>query len=168
MPGEEARKSRPPSRASAPVGSDSDAGRIADTSEVSCTPPSFPPLRSIPAVLVLLVLALTGSGCSTAPEIQRLSTDWRDAEIAVANLTAHAWRIALRSPAGDEVKAIEIRPRESLALVVAGGDYTIEQTLFAPPPVGATTRRFPGRLVSGERYQWTLATLLSAEEAVTP
>ncbi|MBL9209632.1 MAG: hypothetical protein JNL92_04140 [Opitutaceae bacterium] len=127
----------------------------------------LPPLRSIPAALVLL-LGLAVSGCSTAPEVPRLATDWRDAEIAVSNLTAHAWRIALRAPTGEEVKAIEIRPRESLALVVAGGEYTIEQTLFAPAPVGATTRRFPGRLVSGERYQWTLATLLSAEEAVTP
>jgi len=134
---------------------------------VSCTPPKLPPDRSLPAVLVLL-LGLAVYGCSTAPEVPRLATNRSDAEVAVSNLTAHAWRIALRSPTGEEVKAIEIRPRESLALVVAGGDYTIEQTLFAPAPVGTTTRRFPGRLESGERYQWTLATLLSAEEAVTP
>lgn len=121
----------------------------------------------MPTVLVLLI-GLAVSACSTAPEIPRLATRRSDAEVAVSNLTAHAWRIALRSPTGEEVKTIEIRPRESLALVVAGGDYTIEQTLFAPAPVGTTTRQFPGRLESGERYQWTLATLLSAEEAVTP
>jgi len=140
---------------------------MADTLEVSCTSPKFPSFRSIPAVLVLM-LGLSVAGCSTAPEVPRLASSWSDAEIAVSNLTAHAWRIALRSPTGEEVKSIEIRPRESLALVVAGGDYTIEQTLFAPAPVGATTRKFPGRLESGQRYQWTLATLLSAEEAVTP
>lgn len=111
---------------------------------------------------------LLGAGCAAVREPSRLTNDWRQAEIAVENRTAHPWRIALRSPQGEEVKAVEIRPRESLALVVDGGDYTIEQTLYAPPPAGATSRRFPGRLEAGQRYRWTLATLLSAEEAVTP
>lgn len=108
------------------------------------------------------------AGCSTTNETPRLTRDWREAEIAVSNLTAHAWRIVLHSPQGEAVKTVEIRPREAVALVVAGGDYTIEQTLFAPAPVGTTVRRFPGRLEAGERYDWTLATLLSAEEVVTP
>jgi hypothetical protein len=168
MPSREARKSRTGRPSFAGAGRGSEAGRNADTWGVSCPPPLYARLRSIPVLVVFSVLGLGFAGCSTAPEVPRLSADWRDAEIAVSNLTAHPWRIALRSPQGEEVKAVDIRPRESLAVVVAGGDYTIEQTLFAPPPLGATTRRFPGRLESGERYQWTLATLLSAEEAATP
>jgi hypothetical protein len=116
----------------------------------------------------LILLTLLAAGCSTTPGTPRLTRDWREAEIAVSNLTAHAWRIALHSPQGDAVKTVEIRPREAVALVVAGGDYTIEQTLFAPDPVGTTIRRFPGRLAAGERYHWTLVTLLSGEEAFTP
>lgn len=115
-----------------------------------------------------MLLTLLTAGCQTAQVTPRLTRDWREAEIAVSNLTAHPWRIALHSPQGEPVKTVEIRPREAVALVVAGGDYTIEQTLFAPAPVGTTVRRFPGRLEAGERYHWTLATLLSAEEVLTP
>jgi hypothetical protein len=132
------------------------------------TPTPFPPRRSLPGFALLALLTLLTAGCYTTQETPRLARDWREAEVAVANLTAHAWRIALRSPQGEEVKTVEIRPRESVALVVAGGDYTIEQTLFAPAPVGTTVRRFPGRFEAGERYHWTLATLLSAEEALAP
>lgn len=141
---------------------------MTDTEGVPFTPTPFPPRRSLPGFAVLMLLTLLIAGCTTAPETPRLARDWREAEIAVSNLTAHAWRIALRSPQGEEVKSVEIRPRESVALVVAGGDYSIEQTLFAPAPVGTTVRRFPGRLEAGERYHWTLATLLSAEETPTP
>lgn len=141
---------------------------MTDTEEVPLQPTPFPPRRSLPGIAVLTLLTLLTAGCYTTHETPRLARDWREAEIAVSNLTAHPWRIALHSPQGEAVKTVEIRPREAVALVVAGGDYTIEQTLFAPAPVGTTVRRFPGRLEPGERYHWTLATLLSAEETLTP
>lgn len=167
-PGREARKSRPAAAGYFPGGRHSEVARTADTEGVPSKPTPFPPTRSLPGLAVLLLLTLLTAGCQTAQVTPRLTRDWREAEIAVSNLTAHAWRIALHSPQGEAVKTVEIRPREAVALVVAGGEYTIEQTLFAPAPVGTTVRRFPGRLEAGERYHWTLATLLSAEEVLAP
>ncbi len=146
----------------------SETSAPADIGDVNVPPSPRGPARRPLLLAAALLAAVLAAGCSTVPETPRLATDPREAEIAVANLTAHAWRITLRTPAGDEVRSVEIRPRESLALVIAGGEYAIEQTLFAPPPAGTSTRRFPGRLEAGGRYQWTLATLLSAEEAPLP
>ncbi len=126
--------------------------------------PSFP-VRLLGWVVALL-LVLTG--CTTTPETPRLAMTWREAEVAVSNLTPYPWRIALRSPQGAEVKTVEVRPRESLAVVVAGGEYVIEQTLVATDPAVATTRNFSARFEAGERYRWSLATLLSAEDVVAP
>lgn len=164
----DARKSRLPEPAFFPCGGHSEAVRMADTSGVRSKLSSFSALRPGPVRAALLLVVLGASGCQTARETPRLATRWREAEVAVSNQTPHPWRLTLRSAEGEVVKAVEIRPRESLALVVDGGDYTIEQTLFAPGPAGPATRRFPGRLESGERYHWTLATLLSAEEVVAP
>lgn len=129
-----------------------------------------PPRPFFPARLAGLGAAwlLCLVGCSTAPETPRLATTWREAEVAVSNLTPYPWRLALRSPQGAEVKTVEVRPRESLAVVVAGGEYVIEQTLVAPDPAVAKSRSFTARFEAGERYRWSLATLLSAEEVVAP
>lgn len=120
----------------------------------------------LPGLGLALLLGL--AGCTTAPETPRLANTWREAEVAVSNLTPYPWRIALRSPQGAEVKTVDVRPRESLAVVVAGGEYVIEQTLVATDPAVATSRNFTARFEAGERYRWSLATLLSAEEVVTP
>jgi hypothetical protein len=128
----------------------------------------FLPIR-LAWILVACVVITTGeTGCSTAPPTPGLATRRNDAEIAVTNLTPHAWRIVLRSPQGADVKTVEVKPRESLALVVTGGDYVVEQTLMATGPAEATNRNFNARFEPGEKYRWSLATLLSAEEPTAP
>jgi hypothetical protein len=113
-------------------------------------------------------MAMGETGCSTAPPTPGLAIRRNDAEIAVTNLTPHAWRIVLRSPQGADVKTVEVKPRESLALVVAGGEYMVEQTLMAVEPAEGTKRNFSARFEPGEKYRWSLATLLSAEEPPVP
>lgn len=167
-PGGEARKSRGEAAFVNGWRKGSEAAEPADTERVNLPLSLRVPACRLPSLAAALLGLVLAAGCAAVREPSRLTKDWRQAEIAVENLTAHPWRIALRSTQGEEVKAVEIRPRESLALVVAGGEYTIEQTLYAPPPAGIATRRFPGRLEAGQRYRWTLATLLSAEEDVTP
>lgn len=126
-------------------------------------------LRRLPAVRVAAVLlALGAGGCATSSEGPRLGSKWRDAEIAVSNLTPYPWRIALRSAESAEPKLVQVQPRESFAVVVAGGDYQIEQALVATDPTVAMSRSFNARFEAGERYEWNLATLLSAETPVAP
>lgn len=108
------------------------------------------------------------TACSTTGEAPRLALRGNDAEIAVNNLTPYPWRIALRSPQGAEVKTVQVQPRESFAVVVTGGDYVIEQALVAADPTVASTRNFNARFEPGERYRWSLATLLSSEAAESP
>jgi hypothetical protein len=113
-------------------------------------------------------MAMGETGCSTAPPTPSLATRRNDAEIAVTNLTPHAWRIVLRSPQGADVKTVDVKPRESLALVVTGGEYVVEQTLMAAGPTETTNRNFNAHFEPGEKYRWSLATLLSAEEPTAP
>jgi hypothetical protein len=118
--------------------------------------------------LACLLIALAGGGCSTLPEAPTLATDQREAEIAVTNLTPFPWRIALRTAQGAAVKTVNVQPRESFAVVVAGGDYVVEQTLVTADPAAGTTRNFSARFEPGERYRWSLATLLSSEGPASP
>jgi hypothetical protein len=115
------------------------------------------------------LLALMGiTGCASAPPTAGLARHWRDAEIAVTNLTPHSWRIALRTALGADVKTVEVKPREAIAMVMPGGDYVVEQVLLALDPAEATKRNFSARFEAGQHYHWSLATLLSAEEPVAP
>lgn len=123
-------------------------------------------LASIVASCILL--ALGAGGCATEPAASSLATSRRQAEIAVTNLTPHAWRIALRSPQGADIKTVEVKPRESLAMVVDGGSYVVEQTLVTADSAAGEKRNFNARFEPGERYRWSLATLLTAEEPVAP
>lgn len=134
----------------------------------------FPPCRLAAVGMATLIaasiamLVVGASGCATKPATPALATGRREAEIAVTNLTPHAWRIALRSPLGADLKTVDVKPRESLAIVVAGGDYAVEQTLLAADPAEGGKRNFNARFEPGERYRWSLATLLSAEEPLAP
>jgi hypothetical protein len=118
-------------------------------------------------VLAWLVLAIIAGGCAT-PRTAVLATGRWDAEIAVTNLTPYPWRIALRTLQGAEVKTVNVQPRESFAVVIAGGDYEVVQTVIAADTVASDTRNFSARFEAGERYRWSLATLLSSEDAITP
>jgi len=115
-----------------------------------------------------LLVAIGGAGCSTPSEIPALAKGRQEAEIAVTNLTPYPWRIALRTPQGADVKTVNVQPRESFAVVVTGGDYVVEQTLVAADAAAGASRNFSARFEPGERYRWSLATLLSTEEPVLP
>ncbi len=120
------------------------------------------------ARVACLLVGLVLAGCVSKPEAPRLAVGWKEAEIAVTNLTPYPWRIALRSPAGADIKTVQVQPRETFAVVVEGGDYVVEQTLVAADPTVGTTRNFAARFEAGERYRWSLATLLSSETAPSP
>ncbi len=115
------------------------------------------------------LLAVVGfAGCAGTPEAPRLAKARTEAEIAVTNLTPYPWRIALRPAAGMEPKLVQVQPRETFAVVLAGGDYQVEQTLIAGDRDAPTSRNFQARFEAGERYRWSLATLLSADDTVAP
>lgn len=112
-----------------------------------------------------VLLAGLGAGCSSTREPPRLARSWNEAEIAVTNLTPYPWRVAL-TPKEGEARTVQVQPRETLAVVVPGGDYRVEQTLLSASAV--PSRTFQARFEAGERYRWSLATLLAADETVTP
>lgn len=115
----------------------------------------------------LLALAAL-AGCAGRPEAPRLAKMRTEAEIAVTNLTPYPWRIALRPAAGMEPKLVQVQPRETFAVVLAGGDYQVEQTLIGGERESPTSRNFQARFEAGERYRWSLATLLSADDTAAP
>lgn len=120
-----------------------------------------------PVAAACLLLAGLGAGCSSTREAPRLARTWTEAEIAVSNLTPYPWRIALRPKEG-EPKLVQVQPRETFAIVLAGGDYSVEQTLVSGQSAAPTTRNFSARFEPGERYRWSLATLLASDEAAAP
>lgn len=118
-----------------------------------------------------LALALAGAGCASAPKVLAPVAAPRLAQIAIANLTDYTWAIEARPAPGATVQHWQVAPRATLEIALAGGDYVFAQTIVSPAAsVGAATRRVSATFEAGERYEWSLATLLSAprDEAPAP
>ena len=152
-----------------PVGLDAErvlfsAGRRADRGDVRALRPWLFPLRRSSVFTAVLLLALSAfGGCASAPKGNELSLPPGHAEISVTNLSPHLWQLALRTPnAGDAIR-VEVKPRETFAVTMPGGEYVVEQTLLAVGRIPAT-RQFATRFEAGERYRWDLATLLTTED----
>lgn len=102
-----------------------------------------------------------GGGCATSTQPVAIAPV-RGAELVVENRTPYAWRLVFRTPAGVAVKEVNVAPRETGVVRIAGGaEYVIEQAIVTPG-VGAAARSVAMRLEAGERYEWELATLLTS------
>lgn len=120
------------------------------------------------ALGALLLWTATLAGCATAPADGRAALPPGNAEIVVTNLTPSPWRLALRSPQASDAIRVEIKPRETFTMTLPGGDYVVEQTLVPLAGAEATTRQFSAKFEVGERYRWSLATLLATDDGATP
>lgn len=119
-------------------------------------------LRRVGVLFGALALACAWTSCATAP-VSSAAAAPPLAHLAIANLTDYTWRVTARSAAGGTIREWPVLPRGSLEIELAGGEYVFEQTIVTPHATLATaTRQFPVRFDAGERYGWTLATLLSA------
>lgn len=116
----------------------------------------------------LLLGAGALSGCATAPIDGRAALPPGNAEIVVTNLTASPWRLALRSPKASDAIRVEIKPRETFTMTLPGDVYVVEQTIVPLVPTETTTRQFTAKFEIGERYRWSLATLLATDDVVAP
>ena len=105
----------------------------------------------------------TLAGCASAPTGNKLALPPGHAEISVTNLSPHLWQLALRAPNASDAIRVEVKPRETFAVTMPGGEYVVEQTLLAVGRAPAT-RQFATRFDAGERYRWDLATLLTTED----
>ncbi len=112
------------------------------------------------------IVVLVWAGCA-GPGNGIVRTGTPLAEIVVINRTAYAWRLAIRTVEGAEVKVARIAPLESREVRVAGGaDYVIEQSIVTPGADIPEPRNIAARFEPGERYRWRLETLLmSGDEA---
>ncbi len=124
----------------------------------------FGPIR----FFVLLLAAGGLSGCATAPVDGRATLPPGNAEIVVTNLTPSPWRLALRSAKASDAIRVEIKPRETFTMTLPGDVYVVEQTIIPLLPTETTTRQFTAKFEIGERYRWSLATLLAADDVVAP
>lgn len=109
------------------------------------------------------------AGCATTPTGAVATMGAEAAQIVIANLSDYAWKIEAR-PAEGRARSWQVLPRDTLQISLAGGEYVFTQTIVqAASPVASATREFPIRFETGERYEWSLATLLSAgsDEAAT-
>lgn len=116
----------------------------------------------------LLVLSLVFAGCASAPTGNKLALPPGHAEISVTNLSPHLWQIALRAPEASDAVRVEVKPRETFAVTMPGGEYVVEQRVVAIGFSSSAKREFTARFDAGERYRWDLATLLTTEDASTP
>ena len=126
------------------------------------------PLRRSSVFTAVLLLVLGAfAGCASAPVVNTLALPRGHAEISVTNLSPHLWQLALRAPQANDAIRVEVKPRETFAVTMPGGDYVVEQTLIAVgrPPA---SRQFTARFDAGERYRWDLATLLTTEDGSAP
>jgi hypothetical protein len=131
-------------------------------------PPSWSKLvRLAPVLLAGVSLLYVLTGCATTPAGSSVALPRGHAEIAVTNLTAHVWHLALRATEATDAIRVEVKPLETFAVTMPGGDYVVEQTLLAVGGSAPATRRFNARFDAGERYHWNLATLL-ARDSMTP
>lgn len=104
----------------------------------------------------------------TAPVDARAALPPGNAEIVVTNLTPSPWRLALRSPKASDAIRVEIKPRETFTMTLPGDVYVVEQTIIPLIPTETTTRQFTAKFEIGERYRWSLATLLATEDVAAP
>ncbi len=83
------------------------------------------------------------------------------AHLVVTNLTDYRWTIAISRAAGQSTRKIELEPRSTQNIDLAGDDYLIEQSAQGAGPGQDLTRRISVRLDQGKTYGWRLVTLLS-------
>lgn len=107
----------------------------------------------------VLAVALTLAGCATSPDAVGVAQAPEPARLTIINLTARAWQIAVATTAGGESRVVHVEPHAKVAMELARGDYSIEQTLLSPSGQAEATRRLPVSLEAGQSYQWPLATL---------
>lgn len=122
----------------------------------SGVPPLLSPFgRAIAALALGLGLVIYG-GCFSPPV-----ATYRPAHLAVENLTAYAWRIALKPMDGGAVQVISVEPHDSPSIEVPAGFYWVDQSIASPTARGTPPRRFTIQFRPGETYRWPLMTLLS-------
>ena len=142
-------------------------GKRADNSKVMRSPP-IPMLSAAVVAGGLMLAGLGQAGCATAgrdaagaggaaPTVR--------AEVAIENVTPYAWEIAVLTRGGAPVETVQVGPRETVPLELAGGAYVIEQRLRTGPAMADATRRIEATFEAGAAYVWPLATLRSAGEA---
>lgn len=89
--------------------------------------------------------------------------------MVIVNETAAVWQIS--AVAGQRsAGSWRILPGATLEVELPAGDLQLRQVLLADGSSPGDERVLPVQLVAGERYHWTLATLLSAspEEITIP
>lgn len=116
----------------------------------------------------LLLLSGVVAGCVSAPTGNKLALPAGHAEISVTNLSPHLWQLALRAPQASDAIRVDVKPRETFAVTMPGGEYVVEQTLMAVGFSTPSKREFTARFEAGERYRWDLATLLTTEDGSAP
>lgn len=108
---------------------------------------------------VTVTCCLVLASCA-APAPVALSAPSLPARLIVINQTDYEWHLAISRPSGESVHDSRLKPRASLAVDLAGGDYTIEQTALAEN-APELTRKISAKLDAGQTYRWRLATLMS-------
>lgn len=117
-------------------------------------------LASRVAGWVFLTGGLLFAGCaSPTPVAENFAS--RPAHLVVINLTDYRWRITITRPRAVPTTDFEVNARESRSIDLAGGEYTIRQTVLSEGAAKELSREIPAKFEPGENYRWKLATLLS-------
>lgn len=95
------------------------------------------------------------TGCASAPSPAPVAT------LAVRNLTDYEWQLSIAPEAGGEAMVTKLAARQTVPLVLAGGDYVIKQTVVRNEGGAPLDRDLLVRLEAGQTYDWPLVTLLS-------
>jgi hypothetical protein len=104
-------------------------------------------------------------GCGSPAPISK-NTERQPAHLVVMNLTDYRWRITIARLPAPPTADFQVEARESRSIDLAGGEYTIRQTVLSEGAASELSRELPAKFESGENYRWRLATLLS--EAADP
>ena len=113
-----------------------------------------------------LVVLLAGGvgGCASGvaePRVAATAVASQPVRLTITNEATRAWQLSFLDLDGFEVRQVRLQAREEATVELAGGEYTLEQSLLAASGARESVRRFPLRLKAGGTYNWTLATLLT-------
>lgn len=85
--------------------------------------------------------------------------------MVLRNISPHRWKVTFRPVMQVTPLVVQVAPRATDELSLAGGEYQIEQAVESGGADRPAPRTFSMRLEPGGRYRWVLATLLTAEGA---
>lgn len=101
------------------------------------------------------------SGCATLRQVL-LGPSKEPVTVTVENQTDYVWQVVF-TPAGVGGKPAQatVAPRASTGLTLAGGEFSIEQSLLGSDGAVVQTRTLAATFHGGQTYRWPLMTLLS-------